>query len=162
LTYLNASQATYNAVAAGYTGIEFYIYGDVTGHTYRASIMSKGVTTSDYLGQAVTVTANGQWQWVQVPFSSMTQAGWGTQSGLPATGTDMTGVKFDVVSPTIGSYYFLLDQVALYGPVPTVTSTPTVTSPPTGALAGYLDPYDHLPPHGHLHPHPQSHPCRAG
>ena len=136
LTYLKAGQAPFNAVAAGYTGIEFYIYGDVTGHTYRAQAMSAGVTTGDYLGFNVAVTADGQWHLIQIPFSSMAQAGWGTQPGLPPTGTDMTGVKFDVVSPTIGAYDFLLDQVALYGPVPTITPTPTqtrtITTTPTG------------------------------
>jgi len=136
LTYLKSGQASFNAVAAGYSGIEFYIYGDVTGHTYRAQMMSASITTGDYLGQNVAVTADGQWHLVQIPFASMTQAGWGIQAGLPPPGTDMMGVKFDIVSPTIGSYYFLLDQVALYGAVPTVTPTPTatrtITSTPTG------------------------------
>ena len=127
LTYLKSGSAAYNAVAAGYTGIQFYIYGDVTGHTYRAQIMSASITTGDYLGQNVVVQADGQWHLIQIPFSTMTQAGWGTQTGLPPTGTDMTGVKFDVVSPTAGAYYFLLDQVSLYGPVPTSTYTPTIS-----------------------------------
>ncbi len=136
LSYLKPGMAAYNAVAAGYSGIEFYIYGDVTGHTYRAQITSAGVTTGDYLGVNVAVVADGNWHLVQIPFSTMTQAGWGTQTGLPPTGTDMTGVKFDVVSPTIGAYYFLLDQVALYGAIPTVTPTPTWTFTKTPTPTG--------------------------
>jgi sialate O-acetylesterase len=138
LSYLKASQAPFDAAAAGYTGIQFWIYGD--GNQYRAMVISQAVT-ADYCGLNITPPV-GQWTLYQISFSSMTQEGWAIQPGLPPVGTDVTGVKFDTKSSS--SYAYLLDEVSFYGPLPTATptgtwytathtftNTPTITPTPT-------------------------------
>ncbi len=135
LCYLLPSQASYNALAAGYTGIQFWIYGD--GSQIRPQIMSQAVTSGDFYGETITPPI-GTWTLETIPFSQMTQAGWGKQTNIPVnpTGADVTGVKFDVISN--GNYGYLLDQVSFEGPLPTATptgtwytSTPTNTPTPT-------------------------------
>jgi len=55
-------------------------YGD--GNAYRLSLETAEVTDFDYYGVDLTPTA-GAWASYDVPFSAMTRAGWGSQTGLP-------------------------------------------------------------------------------
>jgi hypothetical protein len=137
LTFLEASQAPFNAAAAGFTGIQFWIYGD--GGQYRPQIITQNVTTGDYYGMNITPAA-GTWTFVQIPFSSMTQSGWGKISTIPInpTANDVTGLKFDTL--TADAFAYLLDELSFFGPLPTATptgtwytatGTPTQTRTPT-------------------------------
>lgn len=134
LSYLKASQAIFDASSAGFTGIQFWIYGD--GGQYRAQVMTSDVTTGDFYGYTFTPTA-GTWSYVQIPFSNMTQSGWGKQTSLPIhpTGSNVTGVKFDVISND--AFAIQLDELSFYGPLPTATPTGTwytATATPTQTL----------------------------
>ena len=119
----------FNLSGYGILGLEFWAYGD--GNTYRVTLPSQAVTDFNDYGINFTPPA-GVWTFYQIPFSWMSrQAGWGTQTGLPATfaGTDVIGLNFDT---QFGgrSYSLELDQIAFYtaaGVTPTATSTPTLT-----------------------------------
>jgi len=159
LSNLMASQAIFDAASAGFTGIQFWILGD--GGQIRAQLTTSDVTTGDFYGYTFAPPA-GTWSHVLIPFSSMTQAGWGRQPALPTnpTGVNATGVKFDVISND--TFAFLLDELTFYGPLPTATptgtwhtatftptqtQTPTVTPPPrpTGTWFTSPPPATNLP-----------------
>lgn len=141
------SSSPYNALTVGTTGIHFWIYGD--GHTYRAQVMLNSITDSDHYGVSIIPAAN-QWTHYEIPFTSMTRAGWGTQSPAPPlrpTPVDVTGIKFD--TQQAGSFYYGLDQVDFYAlatptlsptPVGTwYTSTPTKTPQPDNTTYNFED-----------------------
>jgi hypothetical protein len=138
---------TFNASGNSLVGIQFWFYGD--GATYRVCAMSAAVTDFNYYGFNINPPA-GVWTFIQIPFSSMTrQAGWGSQTGLPATypATDFTGVMYKTQGSG-GAFDYRVDQLAFYdgtvgSPVPTstktwtptLTLTPTVTTTPTETLS---------------------------
>jgi hypothetical protein len=122
-------------------GLEFWFMGD--GRSYWITVTSAGVTDYNFYGYQVTPKA-GQWTFYQVPFSMMArQAGWGTQTGLPATygGTDVTGVQ--ISTEGTGAFTYQIDEIGFYSASgfsptlsPTATSTKTVT--PTATVTPTL------------------------
>ena len=129
---LSPSWSPFNLSGAGVIGLEFWIYGD--GHTYRMMTPSQSVTDGDNYGVQITPPA-GQWSFYQIPFTSMTRQGWGSQTGLPATetGTDITAIQFSIQGYGF-NYNIELDQIGFYtatGVTPTVTFTQTPTKTAT-------------------------------
>jgi len=117
--------------ASGFLGIGFWFYGD--GNKYRLDVNTTDVTNYDWWGYTFTPPA-GVWSFFQIPFSLMSQQGWG--AAVTFNLTHIKGVQWD--AETTGTFNYKVDemmfyttQAITYTTTPTATGTPTITPTPT-------------------------------
>ena len=122
-----------NAAAAGATGIQLWVKGD--GRSYRIMLMTQAVTDFDQYG--IDTVFGASWTLVTIPFTSLSRAGWGSQTGLPAhpSGSDITGLQFTTPGGMSGAFAFSADEIAFYCPLPSPTASQTKSPSPSPSPA---------------------------
>jgi len=140
----NAGAPTYQETnISGCVGLKFYVKGD--GKSYFVKIPytnSSGQTLTGYDDYRFTFTAPSNWTLISVPFSSMTQGGWGTTVSLITVLQHAKEIQWQTNfngsagSPATADLW--IDDISIYGcsvcpnsstavPTSTLTNTPTNT-----------------------------------
>ena len=101
-----------------YGGVRFWFKGNIA--QYRVNIHTSNGSFDDW-GFVFNMVSAGTWTYIQVPFASLSQIGWGPAAWMP---TSALQVAFFQVAA--GAYDFSVDDIEFYCPPP--TPTPSVTS----------------------------------
>ena len=105
-----------------YDGVFFWHKGDGI-HDARMFVNQNNIPCYDYFG--VDFQTNTYWTFYQIPFSQLTQGGWGNCGGV-WTGDNIQAVTFQVsYSPVTYNAYIGIDNVGFYKNTPVATLTPT-------------------------------------
>jgi len=108
-----------------YDGVFFYYRGD--GATGRIGFVQSDMPDSNY---GANIPNTSSWGYYTMPFSSLTHASWGAQTGT-WTAKNIEALQFQPSGAYSGSSAFRqmdIDYVGFYKNSPTFTQTPTVTA----------------------------------
>lgn len=136
---LSGGIATANQNLNYFDGMSFYFKASSAALTYRVQLDNPGMDTNngyDNYGYSFTVAAANTWYQINVPDSSWTTQGYGTENPLPTLAeaiTQVQGINWEILTTSASPVTFWVDQVCISSnnPPPTKTYTPTHSFTPT-------------------------------